>query len=284
MLVTHPAQRKFVHPRLKLGKAPHRHDPRTFRLARYLAPDLPPPPPAQDWMGGVGDFGMMGNDEFGDCVFADCGHTFQIVSLNAAQDMISLSTEEVLKYYHWWTGFNPNDPSTDNGAVMLDTFNKWRATNFAGHKLIAFAAVNWLNQTEVEQAISLFGGVSFGLALPQTAADQVGGVWKVVGDPTDAESPSAPGSWGGHAVCTPNYSRSAAVKSCITWGAPQTIEDEFLAVYADECWALFLGYWLIRGPAPSGFRMDALEADLGQLNTSKKGALGAVDRPHLVRA
>ncbi len=35
------------HSRMKLGKKPAHHDPRTLQMANYL--ELPPIPPAQDW-------------------------------------------------------------------------------------------------------------------------------------------------------------------------------------------------------------------------------------------
>lgn len=56
---------------LKLGKHAKRHDPRTLKLAKYLT-QLPPIPSAMNWSRNVPIWGMMGNDQLGDCLGAGC--------------------------------------------------------------------------------------------------------------------------------------------------------------------------------------------------------------------
>jgi len=64
-----------VDPRkLKLGKAAARHDPRTLLLASYVTPALPTPPAAFDLASKVKSWGMMDNDQIGDCTCAAAGH------------------------------------------------------------------------------------------------------------------------------------------------------------------------------------------------------------------
>ncbi len=71
------------HSLMKLGKLAARRDPRTLRLARYLAPALPPPPAQVDYTCGVKDWGMMLNDRLGCCTIAAVGHAVQAWRLNA---------------------------------------------------------------------------------------------------------------------------------------------------------------------------------------------------------
>ena len=56
--------------KLKLGKSTARHDPRTLLLASYVSHTLPTPPPAFDLTSKVKAWGMMDNDQIGDCTCA----------------------------------------------------------------------------------------------------------------------------------------------------------------------------------------------------------------------
>ena len=60
--------------KLKLGKQVARHDPRTLLLASYISAGLPTPPPSFDLSGKVKAWGMMDNDQIGDCTCAAAGH------------------------------------------------------------------------------------------------------------------------------------------------------------------------------------------------------------------
>ena len=64
-----------IDPRkLKLGKGVARHDPRTLLLASYITPALPAPPATFDLSSKVGSsWGMMDNDQIGDCTCAAAG-------------------------------------------------------------------------------------------------------------------------------------------------------------------------------------------------------------------
>ena len=65
-----------IDPRkLKLGKGSARHDPRALLLASYITPDLPSPPTSFDLTTKMpADWGMMDNDQIGDCTCAAAGH------------------------------------------------------------------------------------------------------------------------------------------------------------------------------------------------------------------
>ncbi|MGO8790269.1 MAG: hypothetical protein ACLQVL_23205 [Terriglobia bacterium] len=130
------------HSTMFLGKRPRRHDPRTLKLARYMTSALPTPPASVDYTRGVTDWGMMLNDQLGDCIIADGpGHATQVWTLNATGTMVTPPDSLILATYEKWCGYNPVDPTTDAGGIELDVLNNWRQQGFAGHALDAYVAI-----------------------------------------------------------------------------------------------------------------------------------------------
>jgi len=242
------------HSKMKLGRKAIKTDSRTLQLAQYFTPTLPPPPPAKDWTHGITGWGMMLNDQLGDCTIAGVGHAVQVWTANTGSE-VTVSDTTVETYYERWDGYVPGDPSTDTGGIELDVLNDWQKGDFAGHKLIAFADPKPSNLMEIRQSIALFGGVYIGLAMPITAQRQ--DIWDVV--PRGGANAS-PGSWGGHAVFVPTYDENGF--TCITWGQLKVMTLAFWKKYCDEAHTLLGQDWLASQGAPSGFDLTQLEADL----------------------
>lgn len=251
------------HSKMRLGKRAPRIDSRTLMLAKYMK-DLPPPPESVDYTKGLTSFGMMMNDSLGDCTIAGCGHAIQIWTANQGSES-TVADSDVLAAYEAWDGYNPADPSTDQGGVEIDVLNDWRQNGLAGHKLLAYADPDPGNQVHVKQAIELFGGVYIGLQLPLTAQNQ--DVWDVVSESFFGKlksliipeySPSDPGSWGGHCVFVPQYDANGL--TCITWGALKRMTWAFWAKYCDESHALLSPEWV--NNRQTGFDLVSLQADL----------------------
>jgi hypothetical protein len=245
----------------KLGKLAPRIDDKRLMLRNYLTPDLPPPPASVDWTKGVTSFGFMLNNTLGDCVIASLGHSIQIWSLNAGTE-VTVPDSVIEDYYEWWAGYVPGDPSTDNGYVLVDALNNWRAKGFDYHKLLGYADPDLNNVTHLQQSVALFGGLHIGLQMPITAQSQ--DVWSVVpgGGPN-----SQPGSWGGHAVYVCGYNATGPV--CVSWGEVIQMTWEFWNAYVDEAHTSFGMMWIENGGAsPSGFRMEQLLSDLSAFGTA----------------
>jgi hypothetical protein len=58
----------------KLGKRPATHDRRDLAYASYAPAQLVPPATCKGNLGAFTDWGLLGNDEYGDCVFAGADH------------------------------------------------------------------------------------------------------------------------------------------------------------------------------------------------------------------
>jgi len=255
------------HSRMKLGRQYVRYDARTLMLERYTKV-LAPPPVAVDYTLGIKVWGMMLNgpdpanppsipEGVGCCTIAGIGHAVQVWTANLGT-MVTVPGSAIESAYEAWDGYDPTDPSTDQGGVELDVLNTWRKSSFAGHQLNAFADPPASNLTEVRQAISLFGGVYIGLSLPVSAQTQE--VWDVgaKGDP-DAQ----PGSWGGHCVYVPKYDADSF--TCITWGGLQKMTLAFWLQCCDEAHALLSNDWLGAKGSPAGLNLTQLQADLRQV-------------------
>jgi len=245
------------HSNMRLGRKAIKTDSRTLAIGNYLKPSLPAPPPAKDWTCGILDWGVMMNDKLGDCTIAGVAHAIQVWSRNLGTE-ITVGDPTVLSFYEKWDGYNPADPTTDNGGIELDVLNSWRKEGFDGHGLFAFADPKYTNLVQIRQSIALFGGVYIGLALPISAQNQ--DVWDVV---HKGGANAKKGSWGGHCVFVPKYDEHTF--TCITWGGLKTMTVAFWKKYCDEAHVLLGENWLNEKGAPSGFDKGQLLTDLAAI-------------------
>jgi len=254
--------------KLKLGKLAARHDPRTLMLASYTTTALPAPPPALNAAEKVkGPWGMMDNDQIGDCTCAAAGHLIMEWTATAQSKMATPTDKQIVAAYSAITGYNPTTGANDNGAQELDVLNYWRQHGIAGHKITAYMTLEPSNHTHIMDAVWIFGGCYIGVALPKSAQAQTSNkqIWSVPASGTSGDG--APGSWGGHAVPVVAYdSRSLTV---VTWGALQTMTWGFWAAYCDEAYAILSSDYLSKKGgqlvAPAGFNLQQLQEDLADL-------------------
>jgi len=210
---------------MKLGRniGPHAK----LKLIKYMGPALPPPPPAVDNSLAIStDLGMMGNDTVGDCTCADVGHAVLLLTAMNAGIFVP-TTADVLAVYSGATGYNPADPSTDQGATLSQIADYVKAHGMAGHKLHSYLDIDTSNVDLQKQAIALFGSCSYGVQLPKSAMDSFGkGVWS---DTTDTDI------LGGHDIIAVAY--DADGPTFITWGGYQKATWAWVLKYADEAQA-----------------------------------------------
>lgn len=241
-----------------LGRLPARRDPRTLRLATYLdgARNYQAPPPARDWIDHAHRFDLLGNDRVGNCAFAAQAHLIQCFAAAHGRTTL-IGQHDVMTAYSRVTGYDPSQPATDRGTVLLDALGDWRTNGLAGHRIGAYVKVD-ANRNEVEAAINLCGGIYIGAGLPIAARSQT--VWDVASS-NEYGPEHRPNSWGGHALACAAYSRTGLV--CMTWGALKVITWEWLFTYADEIYAVVSDDWITNeGHAPNGFDIAKLVGDL----------------------
>lgn len=229
-----------------------------LRLRDYLTGTVPTPPPSVDWLSRVASWPVYLNDRIGDCTCAAVGHMIEAFTTYGQGQTVTVTDQDVLTVYEQVTGYNPADPSTDQGAYIQDILGYWAQTGIAGHTILAYASVDVANMTEVQQAIDLFGAVDIGLNFPSSAMDQfnAGQTWDVA-----AGSPIL----GGHCVPVGEYDADGTL-TCVTWGRVQKMTDAFWQQYVDEAWVVITRDWVnAQGLDPQGLDLYQLGEDYATL-------------------
>jgi hypothetical protein len=247
----------------KLGKREARHV-KGMKMLSALTAALPAPPPAVGWYKGcpigtnpVTDFPMDGNDTVGDCTIAGVSHALQLwTTLNGSP--VVPTDAEVISEYSRLTGYNPVDPSTDQGAVETDILTAWQSGGIFGHKIDGYVGVNVKSQVQFKDAIHYFGSAYLGVELPITAQDQT--IWDVVpGNSPDAQ----PDSWGGHCVVAVAADERYIV--VVTWGSLKLATWEWMFTYCSEAYAIMSPDWVAKGQTPGGVPLASLREDFIRL-------------------
>jgi len=246
---------------LKFGKKPAQEDPRTLQLAKY-AVSLPPPTSIFGFGGLYFDWGMLGNDMYGDCVLAGAAHETMLWNRLRGGVDIPMSEEMTLQDYSDVTGFDPSDPSTDQGTWMLDAL-KYRVKDGvrdAGggrHKIAAYVQLRAGDFEQAIQAAYVFGAIGIGFAVPETIWEQVDN-----GEYIDLVDPNAQ-LIGGHYVPGVGSRNSSARISIVTWGRRMQMTKRFYEAYVDEAYVM-LSAEQIRadGKGIHGLDIDQLRTDL----------------------
>ncbi|GAB2695812.1 hypothetical protein [Kitasatospora kifunensis] len=240
------------------GRLPAQPARARLRLGDYLTGSLPTPPASVDWQSRVASWPMFSNDSVGDCTCAAVGHLIEAETTYGQGTTVTVADQDVLTAYEKVSGYNPADPSTDQGAVIQDVLAYWQKTGMAGHKIVAFASVDVSNMTEIKTAINLFGAVDVGFNFPSSAMTQfnAGQEWDVVkGSPIE----------GGHCVPVGAYAADGTLM-CVTWGAVQKMTAAFWTTYVDEAWVVITQDWLnAKGLDPQGLNLYQLGQDYAAL-------------------
>jgi len=253
------------HLPFKLGKTPARPGAVKFKMMTYLRKlELPTPPKVFGHQGLIGaKWGMLGNDDYGDCVWAGAAHETMLWNKEAAKTA-SFNNKSVLSDYSAVTGFKPSDPNTDQGTdmqVAASYRRKKGVLDAAGkrHKIGAYLALKPGDIDQLALAIYLFGATGIGIKFPGSAMDQfkAGKPWSVV-----------PGAKieGGHYIPGLGRDKNGNIV-IVTWGKIQLMTPAFYEKYCDEVVAYVSKECLRGDKSLEGFDYSQLFGDLKSLST-----------------
>lgn len=226
---------------VRLGRRPAVADPRVpFLYDLRAAHALAPPPPYANWYAAIGTWGALGNMDAGCCVEAAIGHA-TLLNTTYADDAAVPTDAETLALYSAITGYNPADPGSDGGTVILGpggAMEHWAKTGvtFGGTTSTAAAYAKVPLGSDalwIRQAIHVFGSVLLGINLPASvvAGESIPFIWDWAGGPMA----------GGHCVLLCGYETIAdeTLFDAITWGQRVRLTLPFLRGTFEEAVAVY---------------------------------------------
>jgi hypothetical protein len=225
-----------VDPKYALGKKPFVPSAKDFKLKDVLKTSLPTIPTNHGFGYGnlYSDWGMLGNDQYGDCVLAGADHEVMLWNKLSKKIDVPFTRDNALADYGAVTGFDPNTGANDYGTDVRQSMSYRRSTgmidaNGVRHKIDAYASIDAKNFDLLRQCIYVFGVVGIGFEVPHS-------IWKQfdAGKPWDVVSPDG-GIDGGHYVPMVGSTDVNHV-TFITWGQRTVMTRAFYEKYNDEAW------------------------------------------------
>jgi len=246
---------KFNGQEVRLGRNPGVVDPRRYNLLSKNL-ELPAAPKHVDYTGGQKAWGMMKNDELGDCTAAGVGHAFQVWTKNTSKEWTP-TDQQVVDFYSHTTGYNRLVPWTDKGGDEPTVLTWLEKHGYYGWTVDGYGTAPDVHDLEkVKQLINAFGGVYIGFQVPKGIPEDPGSLWNI---PPGVEIE------GGHCVFVPGYLPNGNF-IVITWGEIVYMTPSFWHAYVEEAHAILAGAWFEAGKCPAGFDRAALRAEVKELS------------------
>lgn len=238
----------------KLGRRPPKNAP-ALRVAEFLTGQVPEHPAAADHFAKVAEWGLWGNDQYGDCGPVSLFNLRKLVTAYATGIEAQPTQDDVFRLYKLVNpSFNPNTGDGDDGVDMQTMLELALKHEVGGPGvMLGFAKVNAANLDEVRAATSIFGGVLHGVNLMAAQQAQTdNGLWDY----------DRSGEWGGHAVLSGRYTDPAGTAQdrtgVITWAEVVDCTDAFEAHQLEECWVVIFREHLDHPAFQEGVDVNAL--------------------------
>ncbi len=233
-----------------LGRLPGKIPVGLRDLTYYVAGDLPKPPtsvvvpPVNDW-------GMLGNDQYGDCGVAGLEHGFETDAAIVKETEAFPSDQQAVSYYLNYTH------GQDSGVVLSDYLAYVRSNGYYSKTVSAYAPVAVHDIPTLQTAVWMYGFTYTGIVVtgPMQQAFANHQPW------TTALFDSA--ILGGH--CVPMVGYDDNYVYVITWGGVQAITYSCWHQISSEAWAVITGEFATAHGDGRGVSMTALQADLNRL-------------------
>jgi hypothetical protein len=242
------------------------------KMARYMTEE---PVPDHDWStlcaaSAISD--VLGNDSLGDCTAAGAGHLIDVFTAGGGAPT-AVTAAQAIAFYSLSTGYNPADPSTDQGGDEVTVLTTWRDQGFDGHgahAIAGFVQVDPTNVLELRAACYHFGGLYFGLELPDTYTNPFpsanGFVW----------GSGTPDPNQGH--CVVGFGANSTGILIDSWGLKGTLTYEAITqLCADSAggmvFAVIEPEWVskVSGASPSSLNWTQIQADFNLLGPVAAG-------------
>lgn len=248
----------YMFSNYKLGKKKAVHSPLTKKLTAPLKKAVGDIPDNINWINGV-TWPMWNNDKIGCCTQVSVASALRTWTYNVSEE-IMLSDKQVIDNYSAESGYNPENPSSDQGGVETEVLRKWCIDGYetpSGNiKLNDFGYVNPKDTDNVKRAIYLFGGLYIGLSLPQYSLEIPNGVWDIQYFNNQIA--------GGHAVYLHGFDDSYLYLN--TWGSEWKMTWSFFEKYCDEAYGLISNEWINKNAtSPLGESLNILIQELNSI-------------------
>lgn len=233
---------------LKLGRLPGRVPTGLRELGFYAAGPLPKAP-ARMPVPQVGDWQMLGNNEYGDCGVAGLQHLFMAAAADTGATEAFPTTEQAVSYYLDYTG------GQDGGVVLADYLAHVHTNGYFEHTVTAYAPVAVHDVPTLQFAIWAYDAAYCGIAVTEAMQQAF-----AAREPWTLEVLDSP-VLGGH--CIPIVGYDSTYLYAVTWGQVQPIAYSAWHYLSEEAWAVIPGE-LADGDG-HGISLRALQADLTRL-------------------
>ena len=245
----------------KLGKTPARVGAVKLKFRDFAVRAKLPKRPAHFGHEGLfKDWGMLANDTVGDCVIAGGEHETMVWNGACGKFVPTFTADTAVQDYSAIAGYDPADPSTDQGTDMELAAKYRRKTGLVDshgnrHQIGAYLDLAPGNLEEFLQAAWMFECVGCGFEFPTSAMDEfnAGKPWAVVkGSRVE----------GGHYVPLVAKRTDLVV---VTWGRTQRVTSGFFKKYNDEGIVYLSPEMIASDKSPEGFDLKALQEALASL-------------------
>ena len=266
----------------KLGRTrPISRGPR-YSLHNYLMRSIAPPPATCDYTKPAASAlaNIYDNDKLGDCVIAGIAHVVGVLTGGSGTEYI-FTDQQIIALYSAIGGYNPKDPSTDQGCDEVTALNYWENNGApaGSHRIAGWLSVNAADPSEYRTALWLFENLYFGFELPDAwvnpAPQASGFTW-------DAAGPADPSN--GHCFIGVGYTGKGITID--TWGMTGLLTDQAITKYGSphshgEVYTVVSqdGINKATQKAPNGFDWSQLIADFDSMGGSVSAQLSGGARP-----
>ena len=242
---------------LALGSRPLEHGALNLDDERYHAAA----PAAPDTVTVAADasysWGMLDNDQYGDCVAAAVYHVDESLFLRRGVAPYPYQAPECLGWYFKINGVAPGPAgsASDQGTDPAVAMAAWQSEGLPGHKLAGWGVLAG-NSRLIRRAIWEFGACLFCVALPDNWQSQV--------DASGAahwRGAQTPDQQNGHGICVNGY--TPGMFELVSWGQPGDLDNDWAASCVEQVFvALSVDAVNSADVGPSGFDLAAMRADL----------------------